>query len=235
MKLTKNENNYILRCAKKMLGINHLGGKCEICGCKDFEKLVFHHNYMKEKEFEPTKMFAFKNFNEIKNELDKCLLLCHNCHNEIHDSKHEKNRHKNNKKLLLDFIGTLECSLCGYNKSYNSLHFHHKEDKKFWLGNINIRLKSINDITTEIENELNKCSIVCANCHYSEHFDTHKFKKYENEIRKRIITYSPKNKIDYDKVKNTIENGGTQKDIMELFSVGKGAAHYAYHKIINGM
>lgn len=58
-----------------------------------------------------------------------------------------------------------ECNDCGYNKSKSALEFHHIDStqKEFSISDGNI--KSFNRIITE----LNKCLLLCANCHREEH------------------------------------------------------------------
>lgn len=66
--------------------INYKGGKCSKCGYKKYQgALEFHHLDPKEKDFNPSSLKRYK-FNElVKSELDKCILVCSNCHREIHD------------------------------------------------------------------------------------------------------------------------------------------------------
>lgn len=60
------------------------GGVCEICGYnKCLAALEFHHINMEEKEFTISKVRTLS-VDKIKHELDKCMLLCSNCHREIH-------------------------------------------------------------------------------------------------------------------------------------------------------
>jgi predicted HNH restriction endonuclease len=68
----------------KKQAIDYLGGKCRICGYdKCQQALQFHHKDPKEKDFEIGKSHG-KVFKNIKDELDKCILLCSNCHIEVH-------------------------------------------------------------------------------------------------------------------------------------------------------
>jgi hypothetical protein len=67
----------------KIQCINYKGGKCSCCGYnKYFGALEFHHKNAKEKDFSISK--SCMSFNKIKKELDKCILVCSNCHREIH-------------------------------------------------------------------------------------------------------------------------------------------------------
>jgi len=59
---------------------------CEICGYKKYtEILEFHHRGKENKnKTVNTLMKTLKNLNTIKKEMDKCRLLCPNCHRELH-------------------------------------------------------------------------------------------------------------------------------------------------------
>ncbi len=63
--------------------VKYKGGKCERCGYnKCIQALDFHHINPKEKDF--TISGGTKSFESLKSELDKCILVCKNCHSEIH-------------------------------------------------------------------------------------------------------------------------------------------------------
>lgn len=64
--------------------VEYCGGECLICGNKKIEQLCFHHLDPTQKEFAIGKITTHKKFENSKSELDKCALLCHNCHREIH-------------------------------------------------------------------------------------------------------------------------------------------------------
>lgn len=74
----------------KLKAIAYKGGKCEKCGYnKDINALDFHHIEPSEKEFTISAHFT-KPWEKLKKEIDKCSLLCANCHREEHtkQSKH---------------------------------------------------------------------------------------------------------------------------------------------------
>jgi hypothetical protein len=73
---------------RKRKAVDLLGGKCQICGyCRNFSSLVFHHLIPQEKEFSWFKM-RLRSWDKVVKELKKCVLLCQNCHGEIHWPQH---------------------------------------------------------------------------------------------------------------------------------------------------
>ena len=69
---------------KKQL-VKEKGGKCSICQYdKCISALEFHHINPKEKEFELKISSTIKSKEVYLKELEKCILVCANCHREIH-------------------------------------------------------------------------------------------------------------------------------------------------------
>jgi hypothetical protein len=59
--------------------IIYLGGECKLCGSQ--EDLEFDHKNPSEKEYEIAKLLL-RNRDKLYPELDKCQLLCKECHDE---------------------------------------------------------------------------------------------------------------------------------------------------------
>lgn len=99
------------------------------------------------------------------------------CKQKAHYNKHCKNnpnttysqfkRADIRKKELILIKGNC-CFKCGYNKNYSALHFHHLHDKSFPLDSRNIGNRS----KISLLKELDKCILLCANCHAEEHNPT---------------------------------------------------------------
>lgn len=69
----------------KQKAVEYKGGKCEICGYdKCIDALEFHHINPEEKDFGISKKGYTRSWEKVKEEVDKCMLLCANCHREIH-------------------------------------------------------------------------------------------------------------------------------------------------------
>lgn len=71
----------------KIMAVEYLGGCCSVCGYKKcIEALEFHHisPALKERSRGQAAVDRRLSFNSNKKELDKCVLLCSNCHREKH-------------------------------------------------------------------------------------------------------------------------------------------------------
>ena len=74
----------------KKWAIEYKGGKCEKCGYdKCIEALDFHHTDSTPKDFAISDRNLKLDWEDIKKELDKCKLLCSNCHREEHNKRKE--------------------------------------------------------------------------------------------------------------------------------------------------
>lgn len=82
----RNTSQYVVawRRKTKLRAINYKGGRCQICGYdKSIRALVFHHIDGSSKDFSISSVS--KSWESIRTELDKCVLLCANCHAEVHE------------------------------------------------------------------------------------------------------------------------------------------------------
>mgnify|MGYP000862484749 CR=1 FL=1 len=65
--------------------IEYAGGKCIHCGYDRCDGVLqFHHRDPKEKSFAIAKSGLTRSFDKLKAEVDKCDLVCANCHAEVH-------------------------------------------------------------------------------------------------------------------------------------------------------
>lgn len=72
-------------------------------------------------------------------------------------------------EIVLKVVGSYSCKLCGYNNCKQALEFHHLDPT--------LKEYRIADLITHKEDtiikELEKCILVCANCHREIHYGLH--------------------------------------------------------------
>lgn len=94
-KVKEQRNTYhaqtIRALTRKIEFINKLGGCCTVCGYnKNISALDFHHINSEQKSFPlDAKRLSNTNKNKLLEELDKCVLICSNCHREHHNPEME--------------------------------------------------------------------------------------------------------------------------------------------------
>ncbi|NDB28151.1 hypothetical protein EB151_01220 [archaeon] len=84
-------------------------------------------------------------------------------------TKNSNRKNRNRFRLKSEYRKRLgaKCQICGYDKCQNALQFHHIDPskKKFAISD------SLRKTFTqqEIDEEINKCILVCSNCHVEIH------------------------------------------------------------------
>lgn len=69
---------------RKLKAVEYKGGKCEMCGYdKNISALEFHHLDPNQKDFAISGNKC--GWNDLQKELDKCIMVCANCHRELHN------------------------------------------------------------------------------------------------------------------------------------------------------
>jgi 5-methylcytosine-specific restriction endonuclease McrA len=70
----------------KVKAVEYKGGCCSVCGYKQsMWALEFHHIDPTKKDFAISTDGHTRSWESIKIEIDKCILLCSNCHAEEHE------------------------------------------------------------------------------------------------------------------------------------------------------
>jgi len=118
---------------------------------------------------------CFYKFKDMKNGYRNECKECTNSKSKLNKLKrgkaynNEKSRQyraTNRKRILAYYGGSLICEHCGIeDKCFSVYDFHHviPASKEQRIGVL------INGGWTRIEKELNKCIVLCANCHRKEH------------------------------------------------------------------
>lgn len=73
---------------------------------------------------------------------------------------------------------------CGYNRCVESLEFHHRDPKQ---KDFAISIKAYKEFSQKVKDELDKCDVLCRNCHTEEHYKI-KNEKYDKILLDNIIT-----------------------------------------------
>lgn len=102
------------------------------------------------------------------------LVNCKLCEKEIKQSQNRKRtrcgscntkiRRFRAKAAAIAFLGG-KCLRCNYSGPQAAMEFHHLFDKEFSIGHVSNRAWEV------IKRELEKCELLCSNCHRIEHSD----------------------------------------------------------------
>lgn len=98
--------------------------------------------------------------------------LCYQCKECRAKIKAQKG--KKNKERAIEIKGGA-CSICGYCRCYKALEFHHKDEKTYDISKLLKKSWKLNE--KKILQELDKCMLVCSNCHREIHSDDQKNNK----------------------------------------------------------
>lgn len=87
---------------------------------------------------------------------------------KIEDSRQAKAKNREKWYTYFKFIGMDKCSICGYDKCWSAIEFHHvnPEEKEVTISNLVLR-----KMTIERQQEVKKCIVLCANCHRELHYN----------------------------------------------------------------
>lgn len=69
---------------RKFVSEIKLTSKCSQCDENHPATLDFHHVDKNHKDFSISEAYKFGSLTKLKNELDKCVILCSNCHRKLH-------------------------------------------------------------------------------------------------------------------------------------------------------
>lgn len=160
----------------RILFVNNIKllSSCVSCGNSDVRVLEFHHRSPSIKKSNISAMVhSLTSRDKILTEINKCDVLCVNCHRIMHGMlilppvESKKKLYFWELKLGLRFLKESQgCSICGMRNGY-CLDYHHVDPKtkKKEVGLMAGNSFSISTIMKEIA----KCIVLCSNCHRIHH------------------------------------------------------------------
>ena len=106
-------------------------------------------------------------------------------HTKYH-TEYSKKKDENGSLKKYEYIMKLggKCCMCGYDKNFSALTFHHLRDKKFTLDARTFE-RCPKDL---LEEEIKKCIVVCFNCHQEIHHPQHNKGNYNLTTKKLVKT-----------------------------------------------
>lgn len=138
---------------------------CPRCGCSHPAYLDFHHRESDEKEMAVGEMVTYGYGKEsLREEIEKCDVLCANCHRRAH---HEPVETPRRRWVYEQKRNSKGCSRCP-EVDPRCLDFHHvRGRKRATVARLLADGRSKGIIAEEIE----KCKLLCANCHRKRHYE----------------------------------------------------------------
>ena len=150
---------------------------CVDCGETRTICLNFHHT--RDKIDILSNMVRGHSIERIKAEIKKCIILCRNCHNKMHAEERDQTKidiletgraiqkircRKRKREYAENYKKDHPCS-CGETDP-RCLIFHHKKPSSKEAKVSSLYNKSWDRMKIEIE----KCTVMCANCHILFHY-----------------------------------------------------------------
>jgi hypothetical protein len=160
-----------------------MGHSCVKCGESNIRVLDFHHRDKGGKIFTVASEIGKRPIEEIFSEVEKCDVLCANCHKATHFEEYQdrssssreltfrekqiRDRQVATRLFMYEYLKKHSCVKCG-KSDFRNLCFHHRkpEEKLFNVGESGPKYSREKLIV-----EMEKCDILCANCHRLLHWN----------------------------------------------------------------
>jgi hypothetical protein len=168
-------NNMLNECGFEVAGEikttnDPLDIKCKTCGTKTTLKYAKNLYRYKPKCLVCNKGYCVLCEKEFDLKNGKPRKFCYECYPDNvkkSNTAYQKAEIKYRKKLLKERYGS-KCTICGYDKCFNALDFHHPNENKR-NGELRPCVLVRREKMEEVFKELDKCQLVCANCHRELH------------------------------------------------------------------
>ena len=147
---------------------------CRYCEESDPACMDFHHRTGVDKEKAVNKMVPYGySKSDIEAEMRKCDILCANCHASEHASTtatwedgEPSTKEERLRQWVHEYKRKQGCQRCSESDPLY-LQFHHVEDKRATIAAMITDSYPEADVRAEVQ----KCIVLCANCHRKEHYE----------------------------------------------------------------
>ncbi len=224
-------NGYRHKNKQKLIDTIFSDCKCELCDfkTKNISVYDFHHRDPSKKEFNLCKV-RYK-MKECLEEIKKCILVCSNCHREIHGGLHP--RYIEEKPILSDKpeFGYKVCRGCDKNLSLNNYY-------NLWNKCILCKKHMAQKRALKIKQQcLDYKGGKCSHCGYKKYIGAIDFhhvnslekefrmsklgsrdfgKKHKKELDKCIALCSNCHRIEHDRIRSSLKAGSNNKSVLDL-------------------
>lgn len=141
--------------------------KCKYCQETTPCCLDFHHVNPEKKSTNINRLIVNGvSIDRLKLEINKCIIICSNCHRKLHCLNTPTNRTLKF-KFAYNYKQKSSCKFC-FESYYACLDFHHV-DPHNKLDTIGQMTKNKKYNVIDVKNEILKCIVVCSNCHRKIH------------------------------------------------------------------
>lgn len=137
---------------------------CSKCSENRPECLDFHHIRKKKNTISNLVRQGYS-LQLIQKEILVCEILCGNCHRKEH-SINTIPKFGKSAKYVYNLKTKSQCSICSENNPH-CLDYHHKDDNK--IEGIGAMTRNSQYSIEDIQEEIDKCILVCNNCHKHIH------------------------------------------------------------------
>jgi hypothetical protein len=158
---------------------------CARCGEENPPALDFHHSGEKEANVSSMVNDGYSK-ERIRREMNRCTVLCANCHRIQHydgpdpatadslgqlEKRAARAPQKEARCLRREWLVAYRrasdgCARCDVTSAI-CLEFHHDSEKRMRVG----QMASFDHSISEIREEIEKCTLLCVNCHRDAHHD----------------------------------------------------------------
>ena len=136
------------------------------------------------------------------------------------------------KTRLLQLKGVSSCGTCGYSKNNVCLDFHHNTGKKEFIISRGYRADKMAYPLETIIMEMDKCDVLCHNCHKEITVDQLKFEKFKKEIyEKTNIAKEKQSKVSRERIVNLYNKGIGVVQISRMLNCAKSTISQALKNI----